>query len=267
MTTFRNLLSDRAAAFGWDKGNGDILEYQVNGTPRNLVDHFGLIPLQEIKNEVMTYYNQPTRRAQNSFAMYHCIMNSVTEATINKLTIEAKDYKINGTPCGPLLFKVLMQMSTVDTRVTVAHVRANLASLDSYIGTVNSNIDKFNQYVKEQLDVLEGRGETTHDLLVNLFKAYQCASDQHFCKWAERKKDEYDEGGNITSSLLMEEANKKYETLKLENKWNALSPDQEQLVALAAEMKQLRDKKLTFDKDSDIAKENRKTKLKENVRD
>ena len=40
---------------------------------------------------------------------------------------------------------------------------------------VNSSIEKFNQYVKMDVDGLKASGERTDDLMINLIKAYQVA--------------------------------------------------------------------------------------------
>ena len=45
------------------------------------------------------------------------------------------------------------------------------------MSTVNSDIENFNQYVKVNVDGLKSRGERTDYLMINLFKAYQLASD------------------------------------------------------------------------------------------
>ena len=45
------------------------------------------------------------------------------------------------------------------------------------MSTVNSNIENFNQYLKFNTDKLKARGDLTDDLMINLFKAYQVASD------------------------------------------------------------------------------------------
>mgnify|MGYP003340412818 CR=1 FL=1 len=58
--------------------------------------------------------------------------------------------------------------------------------------TVNSDVDKFNQCVRDQLEVLNNRRETTHDLLITLFKDYQAANDQKFNSFIQRKKYQYD---------------------------------------------------------------------------
>lgn len=42
----------------------------------------------------------------------------------------------------------------------------------------DSNVEKFNAYVKEQLETLAAGGETMNDLITNLFKGYAKAKDK-----------------------------------------------------------------------------------------
>ena len=51
---------------------------------------------------------------------------------------------IDGINSGPLLFKLLTSVVTIDTRVTITNIRMDLTNLDSYISTVQFDIDKFN---------------------------------------------------------------------------------------------------------------------------
>ena len=48
------------------------------------------------------------------------------------------------------------------------------------MSTVILDIEKFNQYVKVNVDGLKARGDFTYDLVINLFKAYQVAPDGKF---------------------------------------------------------------------------------------
>ena len=68
----------------------------------------------------------------------------------------------------------------MDTRSTANHLRENLINLGSYMSTVNSYIENFNQYVKVNVNVLKPRGDLTDDIMVNLFKAYKVASHDYF---------------------------------------------------------------------------------------
>ena len=51
---------------------------------------------------------------------------------------------------------------------------------------------------------MEGRGERTNDLLVNLFKGYKAAAHLRFVQYIESKEDDYNEGKEMTEESLME---------------------------------------------------------------
>ena len=65
------------------------------------------------------------------------------------------------------------------------------------------------------LESLASSGETTHDLLSNLFKGYAATSDTTFTSYIERKQEEYEDGMNIKPTAIMSLGDKKYKTLKI----------------------------------------------------
>ena len=84
---------------------------------------------------------------------------------------------MKGTPEGELLFKFLMQKVVIDTRATDYHLRENLTSLETYITTVKSNIENFNQHVKLNVEGLNSGSERKNSLMANLFKSYKVSFD------------------------------------------------------------------------------------------
>ena len=247
--TFNELLKDKCESTGWNSPNANILTIPVNnGTEINLIEGYGRLTMAQVENHCRTYINQETRAAQHQYQMYECLMKSLTDSACRSITAEKDKYQIDGRKCGPLLYKHLMNKAVVDTRATLSHIRENLANLDSYITTVNSNITMFNEYVNQQRIGLQVRGGVTHDLLTNLWKAYTNVSDNEFVQYIKRKKDAYDDGTEITEDSLMTDAENKYKTLLIENKWNSLSPEQTQIVALASQVHKLQNDKLKFNK-------------------
>ena len=115
-----------------------------------------------------------------------------------------------------------------------------LSSLNTYINTIGCDITKFNAYVQNLLEGLASRGETTNDLLSNLFKGYLAASDHTFVKYINRKQEEYDDGLSLTRFQLMDLADKKYTNLKLNETWNAPSEQEEKILALSVEVAKIR---------------------------
>jgi hypothetical protein len=90
--------------------------------------------------------------------------------------------------------------------------------LDAKMIELDSNIETFNVYVKAQIKNLSARGETTNDLLTNLFKGYKVADDVEFADFIRRKENAYEEGEDINANNLMADSLTKYKTRKLVNK-------------------------------------------------
>ena len=73
-------------------------------------------------------------------------------------------FTINDILSGPLLFKLLVTCAATDTGATATHIRTSLSQLDQYMISIDSDIEKFNLYVKKLRQDLYARGEITNDL-------------------------------------------------------------------------------------------------------
>ena len=138
-------------------------------------------------------------------------MNSLSDTGRAKISVWSADYTMqNVQPDGLMLLKVIIRESDVDTQSTAAFIRQQLAALDEYIGTVDSDIKKFNTHVKYLTRDLERRRQQFTEVLTNLFKGYKAASDKAFVKYIMRKEEEYEEGSPMTADSLMNLASNKY---------------------------------------------------------
>ena len=228
-----------------------------------LIDNYGMISLQEMHTFDKTYIAQPIHAVQYSFMLFKCLMNSISKEGKNKILIWKKQYTIDGYSSGNLLLKIIIRESHLDTNATTASIRKKLSSLDTYILTIGSDITKFNGYVRLLIDSLAARGETTNDLLTNLFKGYQAASDKVFVSYIGRKLEQYEEGETITSEALMQLGNNKFKLLKEGGTWNAPSDEEEKILALQTEVKKLQiGKKTILKNDKTVRKDKTKNKTR-----
>ena len=245
VTLLTERLFDRSSEMGWNHPNADILTIHTlrNGHPvqLDLIQEFGLLTMDEVLAEVMTYIGTHTRRAQNAVMMYHCIMATLTEDAHSRIVTESHRYTINGVPNGPLLFRYLLHTITIDTRATTTYIRLNMSNLDTYISVVDNDIEKFNLYVKEQRRQLKNRGEESQDLLINVFKAYLSVNDKYFVDYINRKKENYEEGGNITVDSILSDALNKFQSLKNEGLWQSKVEKDDKIVALTTQFQQMKD--------------------------
>ena len=167
-------------------------------------------------------------------------MKSLSVSGFNKVTTRKSEYMIGGQVAGVALLKVLIGVSHIDTNATTSHIRKELSDLDLYLPQIGYDVTKLNEHVKRLIENLQARGESTYDLLVNLFKAYETVPDVKFKGYVETKKSDYEEGrGNIDANSLMLLCENKYKTMVLNQTWNAPSPKDEKIVALQAEVTKL----------------------------
>lgn len=250
---FLNLLDQRAMIYDWN----DVLEIPAEEANKftHLLKQYGSISLKKVRENAASYVNGKSRAAQDSQQLAQCILNSLTVEARNSVTLWDTDYTIGGMVSGTCLLKVVIRESHIDTNATTRIIREELTKLDAYMVSIDSDIPKFNEHVKDLLTRLHARGAMTFDLLANLFKAYKSASDKEFVKYINHKKNDYDEGNDISPDRLMLLAANRYKTMKQDQEWNAPSVEQEQIIALKAQVDKLKISKANKDKKDTSTKE------------
>jgi hypothetical protein len=249
-------VSIRADIYGWDVGCLQIpTDLTHPDVTTSLLTDYGQITLDQIHAYEATYFPGNSRMKQDNLLLFHCLMASLTTEAFNKILLRDKDYQVNNRKSGPALLKIIISESYIDTNATTKFTRESLSSLDTYIKTVDSDIEKFNNYVKGLLRDLEARGETTQDLLSNLFKGYKAASDEKFVEYIQSKEDDYDDGDEtITATHLMEIAVNKYRTRLQANTWKAPTEAEEKIIALEAKLQMMIKQQKKFKKSANNKK-------------
>ena len=248
VNAFAEAIVERANRAGWNAQGGNIIDVNVNNELINLLTQYGRLTTDQIRAHCNTYFNQNNRQAQNDQQMYTCIKNSLTPDTEKKILAERDKYHINHVPCGPLLYKLLLQKAIVDNRATSNLMRANLTELVPYMETIDYNIELFNEYVKLNYEGLNARGEVCSDIIIYLFKAYLTVTNPEFIRYMQLKKIEYDDGTYFSVVELMTLALSQYTTISNSGKWNAKSETEEQLLALSAKIDEIKDTNLKLAK-------------------
>ena len=150
------------------------------------------------------------------------------------------------------------QSAQVDTPATVSEIRYKLMNLSQHMQDVDSDIKQFNIDVQTYVMALEARGNTTSDLLVNLFCGCKSASDETFRKYICDCEDDYNDGTliDLSPEKLMSLAVNQYRTLVDDNTWNQQSAQQKQIVALNAQLQKFIGEK-NKNKPTSVSKESR----------
>jgi hypothetical protein len=166
-------------------------------------------------------------------------MNSLSRTGRNKITSFRNQYTINGTPVSILLLKVIVCESHIDTNATTTYIQDQLSRLDEFLPLIDYDIGKMNLRVQSLIEALNARGETTTDLLTNLFKGYKAAKDEKFVEYIEKKEEYYEEGNDLGANELMSLAKTKWSIRKQKHLWNTPSKQEEKILALKAKVKKL----------------------------
>jgi predicted Mrr-cat superfamily restriction endonuclease len=208
---FLKEVQDRAEEMGWDKSILQISNPDNEDPAKeDFLSNYGNLTLEQVVASEMVHINNEERSAQDTYMLYKCLMASLSAEAKKKVLIWSDQYMIGHSPkgSGVALLKVIIRESHIDTNATTNQIRTKLSNLDIYMSTINSDIGKFNTYVKLLVQSLTARNQTTSDLLINLFKGYGAVSDEVFRAWLTRKQDDHEEGTPITPDELMLAAKK-----------------------------------------------------------
>jgi hypothetical protein len=194
--------------------------------------------MENVTAHAEAYIGTQSRVAQDSNMMYIFLRDSLSEGARLRMANEHEKYDINGTPDGPCYLKAILVTYFVETIATNFVLRQKLQALPDALKQHKYNVSTFNSYVNELVNNLAGGGEGTTDLIVNLFTAYESVKDNAFNTYIAHKKEDYEEGSSdLTPKSLMNLALAKYNLLQTKKTWLKQSMEEEQLVALSAQLK------------------------------
>jgi hypothetical protein len=78
-------------------------------------------------------------------------------------------YTFDGIKYGPLMYKIIMRLATIDSIATTETLRKNLDGLPAYAASVDGNVDMINSYFDANYSQILARGATVDDPLSKLF--------------------------------------------------------------------------------------------------
>jgi hypothetical protein len=88
---------------------------------------------------------------------------------------------------------------------------------------ISYGIKAFNLYITSQVEQLTARGETSSDLLINLFAAYIAVQIKNLSSTSKSRRTSLKGGKDATTKKLMQVSLIKYKDRQRSDKWQALS--------------------------------------------
>ena len=253
---FMAAITKKARDYGWSERIMLIPKTLPEGQDTeylSMLTQHAQIPIDLIREYELSYVQNQTRERQDSFCLYTCVMDSLSQEGRAKVLNEESKYKLPLDPADPdsplteesgnLLLKVILIKSSVDNRSGAYSIRMKMAELDVLIVKLGFDIEKFNLQVRSFVDDLNRRGETSSDLSYNLIKAYKGVPIKEFIAFIDRMKDDND-GNDIddqhTPDYIMDKAENKYKILVNENTWDTKLKENDDIMAIKAELSKLK---------------------------
>jgi len=221
---------------GWNQLVTISDQQPVNPTNRNLLSEHRQLTLENVRASAQVYVVANDRAKQDSYMFYTFLRDSLTKDARKQLVTEETQYTFGDFKDGPAYLKCILIKFQVETRATSFHIRQSLSRLTDKIVALEHNIRDFNLYVTEQVGDLSSGGETSTDLIVYLFQAYESVPDEDFKDHIKDERKRYNRGENVTTTALMNSALTKYNEIQQEQKWKAPSEQTQQIIALTAQL-------------------------------
>jgi hypothetical protein len=146
----------------------------------------------------------------------------------------------DGVKYGPLMYKIIMRLATINSIATTEALRANLNNLPINAASMNGDIDLINSYFNVNYSQILTRGSAIDNPIAKLFDAYLIIPDYNFKQYIAKEQDDYHNGNlgpNFTHESLMAQAAAKFTYLMTRKIWGSKSPDKERLTAMIADLK------------------------------
>ena len=265
---FIEALTRRATAMGWNTGAMQITSHNnADGQAIDVIKCYGQIDEATLKRSCERFCkageaDAESRAKQNNTMMASCLSQSLTADATARLLIVRHKYTFDGVEYAPLMLKTIMGLATIDSVATTQSLRDNLHALGTFSATVNGDITKIHKEFDSNYQQLLARGATLDDPIGVLFDAYRVVPCYNFTSYMKRKKEAYLDGiMSLTHETLMSMATRTADRLILTGEWGAKSPDDEKIMAMAAEIHTLKGQLKTDKKLGDKLKEGgKKTK-------
>jgi hypothetical protein len=185
-----------------------------------------------------------TRAKKNNTRISICLAKSLAADAQARLLTYRNEYTFDRVKDGPLMYKIIMRLATINSVSTTQTLRNNLQSLGMYVAMVSSNIDKVHSKFDKNYSQLITRGATVNDPIGILFEAYLVVPCHHFKSYICQQHKDYLDGKltTITHEALMTSAKQKFDWLKTNGLWGAKSPDDKKIFAMTATLNALKGK-------------------------
>jgi hypothetical protein len=248
MVVFVESLTCRATAMGWNVGSKQITTFtNRSGKTVDIIKEYGQINELTLKTACKHFckageVDVESWAKQNNTMLAIRLGKSLTADAQARLLTYRNEYTFDCVEYAPLMYKIIMRLATINTVATMQTLRNYLNNLGVFAATVSSSINKINGGFDKNYTQLLTRSANINNPVGLLFDAYHIVPCYNFKMHIRHHYNDYldDKLINLTHEALMTSAMCKYDWLRQKGQWGAKSPDNEKIVAMAAQLNALK---------------------------
>lgn len=204
---------------------------------KSMLTNYGEITYEQCRAAGQAYIADTTRDAQNNYQVFECLRATLDTESKDRLANDEGRYRVGDDYDGVTYLHEILSTASAGSRATAGAIRKRLSSLVQYMQEdAKDDIPKFNDYVKKQNRRLEGLGQSSSDLIDHLFDAYLSVRDNMFRTYVAELQNKYDDGEPIDVPTLLAKTEARFNTYKTRNQWKRKTPEQEEIIALKAQL-------------------------------
>ena len=199
--------------------------------------------LEHLRTYAETYIGAEVRKAQDDKILCRLLQESLSESAYKVISTDRSDYTVDGTECGLLMLRHILEHSSVDTTIDPDIVRDELTRAHEKFVSLHHDVKAFNEWFSEKVEQLKQNGildTELHWLRSILFTSYEKSTDSLFRAYIEQQKDYLrdnpDKSKDFTWKVLMSRASKKVDSLLIDSK-RASSTKEDPILALETKLK------------------------------
>ena len=218
---------------------GSIFDIEHNGATINLLTQYGIVPRERVIAAANARWtdDSPERPKRMSSQALTFFRKSITKELKAQLAIYSDLYKKDGV----VFFKLICDLTLPQTREALIKCKLSLQNDNLKLSRFGYDIKELGKYVKMNVNhILACGGQTTDDLIITLFQVYNQAPNEEFCRELGNAYSKWKVGEEISLNLLLLKAENEYQRLKDSDTWGKQSQETSEVIALKAELKQLR---------------------------
>ena len=235
-TFFQTKVIDASESRFW----AAICKLEFNGEDVDMLKQPGKLSMEDLKvhydeiwegdiNDDDTYQDQIRHSMMGTF-----LIESITPALRQRIQAKKNQwfYGAHNAIDGLILFKILIGYGAIGSWASIDKNKTKLQQLKlkAYEHDVVKLMDDF----EATLAQIESKGETFSDHTLCLFKAFATSHDPIFKNYVQTFKDKWDDGEDITWTVLAEKAMQKYKALHEAGIWKSTDAQKQQIVALTS---------------------------------